>query len=90
MDDKMTTQEKITRYAVLIVFAIFFLIPMYVLISTSLKSFSEVSINTMWQLPSIYADNWLIWIYTRINFSPCSVWVTDHNFNVPKLLSGCT
>jgi len=52
MGDKMTTQEKVIRYAVLIVFAIFFLMPMYVLLSTSLKSFSEVSINTMWQLPN--------------------------------------
>ncbi|PTW03580.1 carbohydrate ABC transporter membrane protein 2 (CUT1 family) [Halanaerobium saccharolyticum] len=52
MDDKMTTREKVLRYAILIAFAVFFLIPMYVLLSTSLKSFSEVSINTMWQLPS--------------------------------------
>jgi len=55
MDDKMTTQEKIIRYAILIAFAIFFLIPMYVLLSTSLKSFSEVSINTMWQLPGSFS-----------------------------------
>ncbi|MGP3779854.1 carbohydrate ABC transporter permease [Halanaerobium saccharolyticum] len=48
----MTTREKVLRYAILIAFAVFFLIPMYVLLSTSLKSFSEVSINTMWQLPS--------------------------------------
>jgi len=55
MNDKMTTQEKIMRYAILIVFAVFFLIPMYVLLSTSLKSFSEVSINTMWQFPSSFS-----------------------------------
>jgi|SRR6056297_191621 len=55
MDDKMTTQEKVIRYAILIAFAIFFLIPMYVLLSTSLKSFSEVSINTMWQLPASFS-----------------------------------
>lgn len=52
MNEKMTTQEKVIRYAVLVAFAIFFLVPMYVLLSTSLKSFSEVSINTMWQLPN--------------------------------------
>jgi len=52
MNDKMTTQEKVLRYAILIVFAIFFLTPMYVLLSTSLKPFADVSINTMWQLPS--------------------------------------
>lgn len=52
MDDKMTTGEKVLRYGILILFALFFLTPMYVLLSTSLKSFSEVSINTMWQLPT--------------------------------------
>jgi glucose/mannose transport system permease protein len=55
MNDKMTTQEKVLRYAVLIIFALFFLTPMYVLLSTSLKSFSEVSINTMWQLPGSFS-----------------------------------
>ncbi|MFW5749458.1 MAG: carbohydrate ABC transporter permease [Halanaerobium sp.] len=51
MNEKMTTQEKIIRYLILFAFALFFLVPMYVLLSTSLKSFAEVSINTMWQLP---------------------------------------
>jgi glucose/mannose transport system permease protein len=51
MNDKMTIQEKVIRYTILIVFAIFFLAPMYVLLSTSLKPFADVSINTMWQLP---------------------------------------
>ncbi|MFP4199438.1 MAG: carbohydrate ABC transporter permease [Halanaerobium sp.] len=51
MNEKMTTQEKIIRYLILFAFAIFFLVPMYVLLSTSLKSFAEVSINTMWELP---------------------------------------
>jgi len=52
MNDKMTTQEKVLRYAILIIFALFFLTPMYVLLSTSLKPFADVSINRMWQLPS--------------------------------------
>lgn len=51
MKEKNTAAEKIIRYSILIIFAIFFLVPMYVLLSTSLKSFSEVSINTMWSLP---------------------------------------
>jgi glucose/mannose transport system permease protein len=55
MNNKMTTQEKVIRYAILIIFALFFLTPMYVLLSTSLKSFSEVSINTMWQFPSSFS-----------------------------------
>lgn len=51
MKEKNNTAEKAIRYSILIIFAIFFLIPMYILLSTSLKSFSEVSINTMWNLP---------------------------------------
>lgn len=38
-------------YAVLIVFSLCFLVPFYVLLVTSLKPFSEVSLATMWQLP---------------------------------------
>jgi glucose/mannose transport system permease protein len=52
VDGKMTTREKVIRYIILIAFAVFFLTPMYVLLSTSLKPFADVSINTMWQLPS--------------------------------------
>lgn len=51
MQERRTTREKIFVYCILILFASFFLIPMYVLLSTSLKSFSEVSIQTMWLLP---------------------------------------
>lgn len=38
-------------YAVLILLSLCFLVPFYVLIVTSLKPFSEVSLSTMWQLP---------------------------------------
>ncbi|HET7627602.1 MAG TPA: carbohydrate ABC transporter permease [Bacillales bacterium] len=38
-------------YAVLVLFAVVFLVPFYVLLVTSLKPFAEVSIATMWQLP---------------------------------------
>ncbi len=38
-------------YLVLILFAAIYLIPIYVLFATSLKSFSEVSLKTMWNLP---------------------------------------
>ncbi|HET7658185.1 MAG TPA: carbohydrate ABC transporter permease, partial [Bacillales bacterium] len=38
-------------YAVLILCSLIFLIPFYVLLTTSLKPFDEVSIATMWQLP---------------------------------------
>lgn len=39
-------------YAILILISLFFLVPFYVLIVTSLKPFDEVSISTMWQLPT--------------------------------------
>ncbi|PUU95474.1 carbohydrate ABC transporter permease [Halanaerobium sp.] len=53
--NKKTTKEKVLTYLTLILFAVFFLVPMYVLLSTSLKSFSNVSIKTMWQLPVDYS-----------------------------------
>jgi len=37
----------------MVVFALFFLLPFYVLFSTALKSFSEVSASRMWNLPTI-------------------------------------
>lgn len=46
------TLTKSLTYAILIFVALCFLVPFYVMIVTSLKPFSEVSIATMWQLPS--------------------------------------
>ena len=45
--------NKITLYIVMVVFALFFLLPLYVLFATALKSFSEVSASRMWNLPTI-------------------------------------
>jgi glucose/mannose transport system permease protein len=42
---------RLVMYAVLIVFAIFYLLPVYVLLITGLKSFVEVSLDRMWNLP---------------------------------------
>ncbi|MFC7394495.1 carbohydrate ABC transporter permease [Scopulibacillus cellulosilyticus] len=39
-------------YIILILFAICFLIPLYVMVVTSLKPFDQVSLDTMWKLPS--------------------------------------
>ena len=45
-------------YAILIVAAAFFLLPVYVLLVTGLKSFQEVSLARMWDLPSgFYLDS---------------------------------
>ena len=39
-------------YLVLIAFALFFLMPIYVLMVTALKPFKDVSVLTMWELPN--------------------------------------
>ncbi|MCD6238463.1 MAG: carbohydrate ABC transporter permease [Thermotogae bacterium] len=44
--------SRIVLYAVLILLAIFYLIPIYIMVVTAMKSFSEVSLKTMWNLPS--------------------------------------
>lgn len=47
-------------YIPLIVIAIFYLIPMYVMLVTGFKSFGEVDLKTMWNLPSgIHFDNYI-------------------------------
>jgi glucose/mannose transport system permease protein len=42
---------RVLIYAVLIAFALFYLMPIYVLLVTGLKSFTEVSLDRMWALP---------------------------------------
>ncbi len=52
-----------TRYLLLIpliLMTIFYLIPLYVMLITGFKSFDEVSLQTMWNLPSgIHFDNYI-------------------------------
>jgi glucose/mannose transport system permease protein len=38
-------------YALLVVLAVFYLLPMFAIVGTSLKSFAEVSRSTLWELP---------------------------------------
>jgi glucose/mannose transport system permease protein len=48
------------RFAILLIFAAFFLLPVWVMLITGLKPFSEVNLATMWELPSgFYLDNFL-------------------------------
>lgn len=42
---------KTILYVVLVSFAIFYLIPIFVLVNNGLKSFQEVSLSRMWELP---------------------------------------
>ncbi|NWG08417.1 MAG: carbohydrate ABC transporter permease [Chloroflexi bacterium] len=47
-------------YVPLVAMAIFYLIPMYVMIVTGFKSFAEVDLQTMWNLPKgIHFDNYV-------------------------------
>ncbi len=60
---KPITWKRVVLYAVLIAFALFYLMPVYVLIVTGLKSFAEVSLYRMWHLPKglhfdSYAKAW--------------------------------
>lgn len=43
---------RIVIYALLIAFAVFYLLPVYLLLITSMKSFNEVSLGRMWDLPA--------------------------------------
>ncbi|MBA3062709.1 carbohydrate ABC transporter permease [bacterium] len=38
-------------YIMLAIFTIFYIIPMYIMVVTGMKSFAEVSLDTMWNLP---------------------------------------
>lgn len=57
----MTTQtvsrrvSRVVIYAILIVAAAFFLLPVYVLVVTSLKSYAEVNLATMWNPPTAFS-----------------------------------
>jgi glucose/mannose transport system permease protein len=44
--------SRLLTYLLLIVVAVFYLLPVYVMVVTSLKSFSDVSHSTPWQLPA--------------------------------------
>jgi len=45
-------KTKLWLYVPLVMASIFYLIPMYIMLATGFKSFDEVSLRTMWNLPS--------------------------------------
>jgi glucose/mannose transport system permease protein len=52
--------QRVLLYAVLIIFAFFFLMPVYVLLVTGLKSFAEVNLRDMWKLPAgLHFDSYI-------------------------------
>ena len=47
-------------YILLLFFSMFFLVPMYIMLITGFKSFDEVSLKTMWDLPSgLHVENFV-------------------------------
>ena len=52
--------SRVAIYAVLILATVFYLLPVYLLFITGMKSFQEVSLARMWQLPSgLHFDSYL-------------------------------
>jgi glucose/mannose transport system permease protein len=47
--------SRILVYALLVLFAIIFLIPVYMVLVTSFKTLDQVSISTMWNFPSVFS-----------------------------------
>jgi len=57
---KIHIGKKNWLYIPLIAMAIFYLLPMYVMLATGFKSFAEVDLKTMWNLPQgIHFDNYI-------------------------------
>jgi glucose/mannose transport system permease protein len=51
-------RPRILLYVVMVALAVFYLLPVYLLVITSLKSFDQVSLSRMWELPhGVYFDS---------------------------------
>jgi glucose/mannose transport system permease protein len=46
---------RLVMYVVLVLFAIFYLTPVYILLITGLKSFPEISLDRMWAFPQVFS-----------------------------------
>jgi glucose/mannose transport system permease protein len=49
------TLGRVLTYVIMVAFAIFYLLPVYLLLITGMKSFAEVSLSRMWDLPSSFS-----------------------------------
>lgn len=57
---RMKTRTRYWLYIPLLMMTIFYLLPMYIMLNTGFKSFAEVSLKTMWNLPSgLHFDNFI-------------------------------
>jgi glucose/mannose transport system permease protein len=52
MTHRQSIPTRAGLYILLLFFAMFFLIPMYIMLATGFKGFDEVSLKTMWALPT--------------------------------------
>lgn len=57
---------RLLMYAVLIVLAVLYLLPVFVLVNNGLKSFQEVSLSRMWELPSSFSLDSFAKAYSRL------------------------
>ncbi|MFW6120165.1 MAG: carbohydrate ABC transporter permease [Petrotogales bacterium] len=62
----MSLRKKIITYILLGIFSVFFLMPVYVLLSTSFKSFQEVSMQRMWFLPRNFSLSGIVEAFNRL------------------------
>ncbi len=67
MKKKSFSVSKNWAYIPLIAMAIFYLLPMYVMLVTGFKSFSEIDLKTMWNLPRTLALDNFIEAYSKLS-----------------------
>src|SRR5215510_3296525 len=48
-------RPRVLLYIVMVIFAIFFLLPVYLLLITAFKTFDQVSLSRMWELPTSFS-----------------------------------
>lgn len=62
--------SRVIIYAVLVAFALYFLMPIYVLVITALKPYADVSVQRMWELPQgLYLESFSVaWSKVSPNF----------------------
>jgi glucose/mannose transport system permease protein len=60
------TPARVALYAVLIAFALFYLMPVYVLVINGLKGFQEVSLSRMWALPARFSLDSFVRAFDRL------------------------
>ncbi|MGI6366987.1 MAG: carbohydrate ABC transporter permease [Anaerolineae bacterium] len=65
----MTSRPRLTRpliYAVLILFCLFYLMPFYVMVITSLKPYQDLNVTRMWELPRTISLDGLVEAWHRV------------------------